>query len=133
MKSRLVLKDIAKTKATTGELFASTPTLSSRRTLLALSSARRHEALQRQERHGILIGDVSQAFIHADMDTLIATRVPRSLHSLKIQYQGAELILLEGMLLIVKKALFCYSKAPRLYQDWFVDETKKAWSTTIAD
>ncbi len=29
------------------------------------------------------------------------------------------------MLLVVKKALYGYRKAPRLYQDWFVDETKK--------
>ena len=125
VKSRLVLKDIAKIKATTGELFASMPTLSSLRTLLALSSARRHEALLRQERHGTLIGDVSRAFIHADMDALIVTRVPKSLHGLRVQYQGEELILLEGMLLIVKKALYGYRKAPRLYQDWFADETKK--------
>ena len=62
-----------------------------------------------------MIGDVSQAFIHADMDTLIVTRVPKSLHGLKIQYQGAELILLEGMLLIVKRALYGYTKAPILY------------------
>ncbi len=42
-----------------------------------------------------------------------------------MQHHGAELILLEGMLLIVRKALYGYRKSPRLYQDWFVNETEK--------
>ena len=125
VKSRLVLRDIARSAPEGGELFASTPALASLRTLIAVASGRRHTAAARGEPpHGCLTGDVGQAFIHAKIDKPIVTRVPKSLDGLTLQYEGREITLSEGDWLLVLMALYGYRKSPRLYQDYFVKITK---------
>ncbi len=55
----------------------------------------------------MIVRDVTQAFVHADMDELIITRVPRELDGMKITNgDDEETILYEGMWLAVLKALY---------------------------
>ena len=122
MKSRLVFCDIAKARPQGGELYAATPSFASLRTLLAVASARRNLARrQGGPPHGGIIGDVSQAFIHAKIDEPLLTRIPKSMEGLVITVDGCDLILHEGDLTWVLMALYGYRKAPRLWQDHFVD------------
>jgi len=72
-KSRYVLRDFAGKKPGGGELFAATPSLASLRAITAVASVRRRAD---REPHCVLAADVSQAFIHADIDELICTQVP---------------------------------------------------------
>ena len=65
-----------------------------------------------------LIGDVTQAFVHAPIDEWIQTRAPESLGGLEVRVDNEILTLYPGMLLDVMKALYGYRKSPRLWQDW---------------
>ncbi len=60
VKSRLVLRDIAKTKPTGGELYATTPSIVTIRTLTLIAATWKEKALARGEPHGVIVGDVSQ-------------------------------------------------------------------------
>ena len=83
LKSRLCLTDVAHTRAQGGELYAATPSLIALRTGMAIGSGWRNMATS--EKIGVLAGDVTQAFVHADMDEKIITRVPKDLDGLKIR------------------------------------------------
>ena len=61
---------------------------------------------------GMVAGDVTQAFVHADMDEKVITRVPKELDGLEILIDGATTILPEGVWLDVLKALYKYRKSP---------------------
>ncbi len=64
---------------------------------------------------------MTQAFVHADMDELIITRVPKELDGMKIKNGGdEETVLYEGMWLIVLKALYGYRNSPKLWQANFL-------------
>ena len=81
VKSRLVLRDIAhgKPKPAGGELYATTPSVAAIRTVTAIAATWRVSGRKKGESHGVIIGDVSQAFIHATIDQQIFTRVPETL------------------------------------------------------
>ena len=65
IKSKLCLQDVAYTKALGRELFAATPSLVVLQTGLALASAWKN--LEKDYVVGAVAGDVTQAFIHADV------------------------------------------------------------------
>ncbi len=88
------------------------------RTALTIASGWRNEP--GGEEIGAIVGDVTQAFVHADMDELIITRVPKELDGIKIQNGDDETVLYEGMWLIVLKALYGYRKSPKLWQAHFL-------------
>ncbi len=68
VKSRYVLLGFAKGKpAVGGDLFATTPSLSAWRLLMALSNLQ----ARRGPDHLILVGDSTQAFVQADIGTLV--------------------------------------------------------------
>ena len=66
IKSRLCLQDVAYTKAIGGELFAATPSLMALRTGFTIASGWWN--LEKDMQIGAVAGDVTQAFVHADMD-----------------------------------------------------------------
>ena len=68
------LQDVAYTKAVGGELFAATPSLVALRTGLTIASGWWN--LEKDMQIGAVAGDVTKAFVHADMDEKIITRVP---------------------------------------------------------
>ena len=74
IKSRLCLQDVAYTRAVGGELFAATPSLLALRTALTIASGWRGEPDGGEI--GVIVGNMTQAFVHADMDELVITRVP---------------------------------------------------------
>ncbi len=74
---------MAYTRALGGELFAATPSLLALRTALTIASEWRVE--QDRKGVGVIVGDVTQAFVHADMDELIITRVPKEMDGLTIK------------------------------------------------
>ncbi len=68
MKSRLVWRDIAKSKPLGGELYAATPALSAFRLLLVAASRKMQQAKRAQtENVMVRVLDVMQAFPHADI------------------------------------------------------------------
>ena len=91
------------------------------RTVTAIAAVWRVAGAKRGEVHGVIIGDVSQAFIHAPIDQQIATRVPETLEGIPISIEGAEHILHAGEWIELLMALYGYRKAPRLWQDYFVE------------
>ena len=46
--------------------------------------------------HGGIVGDVSQAFVHAPIDMDICTQVPESLEGIKVNIDGVERVLHAG-------------------------------------
>ena len=87
IKCRIVLRDFrASYRPEGGELFAATPSLPLLRLLLTGASVRRNQAVQHGgPGHGLLIGDVSQAFVHADIDDSVATAIPIELAGLELK------------------------------------------------
>ncbi len=81
IKSRLCLQDVAYFKMIGGDLFAATPSRMALRVGLALASAWRRED---PKSIGVVAGDVTQAFVHADMDEAVITRVPRDSNNMEI-------------------------------------------------
>ena len=55
---------------------------------------------------GAVAGDATQAFVHADMDEKIVTRIPRDLDNLEIVVNNMKTTLQEGDWLEVIKALY---------------------------
>ena len=82
---------MAYTRALGGELFAATPSLLALRTALTIASGWRSEPSG--EEIGAIVGDVTQAFVHADMDELIIIRVPKELDGMKIKSGDDETVL----------------------------------------
>ena len=114
VKSRMCLRDFNRGRPEGGELFAATPSLMALKMLLTIASWSTMEIRDLI----CLIGDVTQAFLHAPIDEWIQTRVPESLGGLEIRVDNEILTLYPGMLLDVMKALYGYRKSPRLWQDW---------------
>ncbi len=86
-------------------MFAATPSLLALRTALTIASEWRSES--DGDEVGVLVGDVTQAFVHADMDELIITWVPRKMNGLKIKYGNdgdEDVVLCEGTWIIVLTA-----------------------------
>ena len=71
------------------------------------------------------MGDVSQAFVHAPIDTEICTRVPESLEGITVNIDGMERVLHAGDWMQLMMALYGYRKAPRLWQDYFVERVEE--------
>ena len=117
IKSRFCLQDVAYTKATGGELFAATPSLMALRT--GLTIARGWMNTEKDLKIGAVAGDVTQAFVHADMDEKIVTRIPKDLDNLEIVVNNMKTTLQEGDWLEVIKALYGYRKSPKLWQQHF--------------
>ena len=116
IKSRLCLQDVAYFKMIGGDLFAATPSLMALRVGLALASAWRRED---PKSIGVVASDVTQAFVHADMDEAVITRVPRDLNNMEITAKDETIRLEEGDWLRVLKALYGYRKSPKLWQTPF--------------
>jgi hypothetical protein len=114
VKTRMCLRDFNHGRPEGGELFAATPSLMALKMLLTIASWSSMEIRDLI----CLIGDVTQAFVHAPIDEWIQTRVPESLGGLEIRVDNEILTLYPGMLLDVMKALYGYRKSPRLWQDW---------------
>ena len=68
---------------------------------------------------GAVAGDVTQAFLHADTDEKIVTRIPKDLDNLEIVVNNMKTTLQEGDWLEVIKALYGYRKSPKLWQQHF--------------
>ena len=115
IKSRSCLEDVAMTVG--DELFVATPSLTLR-TALTIASEWRVE--QDGKEVGVIIGDVTQTMVHADMDELIITRVPKTMNGLTVKIEEKEIVLYEGLELIVLKALYGYRKSPKLWQAHFL-------------
>ena len=133
IKSRLCLTDVAYTKAQGGELFAATPSLIAMRSSLAIGSGWRHQA--NGKKIGAMAGDVTQAFVHADMDEIIITRVPPDLDGMQIKTESGVVTLRVGDWMLVVKALYGYRKAPQLWQKFLfttVKECKKVNMTCLS-
>ena len=118
VKSRMCLRDSNRGRPEGGELFATTPSLMSVRMLLTIASW----TSLKVPNFVALVGDVTQAFVHAPIYEWIQTRVPDSLNGLEVRINGVPVVLQAGMLLDVQKALYGYRKTPRLWQDWITDK-----------
>ena len=127
IKSRLCLQDVAYKKAYGGEMFAATPSLTALRLALAIASLWRSQGTDVK----IIVGDVTQAFVHADMDEKIVTTVPKDLDGLVMQIDGQEIVLHEGDFLEVLKALYGYRRSPRLWQHFFFDKIEKSKTVSM--
>ncbi len=44
-----------------------------------------------------MVGDVTQVFVHADMDELIIARVPKEMDGLTIKVDEKEIVFYEGL------------------------------------
>ena len=117
IKSRLCLQDVAYTRAIGGELYAATPSLTALRASLTLAIGWKN--LETNVKVGALAADVTQAFVHADMDEKIITRIPRDMHGMEVTIQDTTTRLEEGDWLLVQKALYGYRKSPQLWQKHF--------------
>ena len=118
VKSRMCLRDFNRGRPEGGELFAATLSLMALKMLLTIASWKTIEI----ENYLCLVGDVTQAFVHAPIDEMVQTKVPDSLDGLEVQVNGSPVVLQAGMLLDVLKALYGYRKSPRLWQDWITDK-----------
>ena len=114
----MCLRDFNKGRPEGGELFAASPSLMALKLLLTIASWKSAEILN----YICLVGDVTQAFIHAPTDELVQTRIPESLDGLEVMISGKPFTLRTGMLLDVLKALYGYRKSPRLWQDWISEK-----------
>ena len=119
LKSRLVLRDIAKSRCDPEETYAATPALSAFRLALTLAS----HGIVKAESQGAAgpvfeVLDISQAFAHAEMDKWILTEVPHDLDGMSFVPDGSEdeVVLASGDLLLVQRALYGYRSAPKLWQ-----------------
>ena len=117
IKSRLCLQDVAYTKATGGELFAATPSLMALRTGLTIASGWMNT--EKDLKIGAVAGDVTQAFVHADMDEKIVTRIPKDLDNLETVVNNMKTTLQEGDWLEVINVLYGCRKSPKLWQQHF--------------
>ncbi len=102
-------------------MFAATPSLLAVRTAFTIASEWRSEPDGDED--GVLVGDVTQAFVHADVDELIITRVPREMNGMKIKYGSTgdeEVVLCQGTWMIVLTALYGYRRSPKLWQGHFL-------------
>jgi hypothetical protein len=97
------------------ELFVATPSLTLR-TALTIASEWRVE----QDGDHRQSGDGPQAIVHADLDELIITRVPKAMNGLTIKIEEKEIVMYKGLELIVLKALYGYRKSPKLWQAHFL-------------
>jgi hypothetical protein len=75
--------------------------------------------LEKDIQIGAVAGDVTQAFVHADMDEKIITRIPKDMNGLEVMIGGVKTTLHEGDWLDVVKALYGYRKSPKLWQQHF--------------
>ena len=82
IKSRLCLQDVARDKPSGGELYAATPSLTALRAGLALASGWRNTSTRTKIR--AIAADVTQAFVHADMDEKVIARVPQDMNDMII-------------------------------------------------
>ena len=114
----MCLRDFNRGRPEGGELFATTPSLMSVRMLLTIASW----TSLKVPNFVALVGDVTQAFVHAPIDEWIQTRVPDSLDGLEVRSDDSPVVLRAGMFLDVLKALYGYRKSPRLWQDWITDK-----------
>ncbi len=104
IKSRLCLQDVAYSKALGGELFAATPSLMALRTGLTIASGWCNS--EKDIVIGVVAGDVTQAFVHADMDEKIIKRTPKDLGNMKVNIGGKETTPAEGdWLQVIKSSL----------------------------
>ena len=85
VKSRMCLRDFNRGRPEGGKLLAATPSLMALKLLLTIASW-----LSSVFRDYIcLIGDVTQAFVHAPIDEMVRTRVPDSLDGLETGHQSS--------------------------------------------
>ena len=82
IKSRLVIRDFAITKAAGGEFFAATPSVGSLRLMLCLGSADMNACVRKNIKYVAAVLDVSQAFPHAALDEEVYTILPQCLDGL---------------------------------------------------
>ena len=122
IKSRFVLRDIARSKATGGELFAATPSLMALRLTTAVASLRRDRARQSNaEEHVARMGDFTQAFVNAEIDEEIVTNVPTELVGMELVIEGVKTTLAKDDYLIILKALYGYRRSPQLWQKYLTE------------
>ena len=126
VKSRLVLRDIARTKAHPVDTYAATPTLSAFRLVLALASRGSQEVEAAGVPSPVVQGwDITQAFVHAEMDQWILREIPQSLDGVTFTAASGETIVLRaGELLWVCRALYAYRRSPQLRQNLLVRTLK---------
>jgi hypothetical protein len=65
------------------------------RTALTIASEWRNE--EDGKGVGVMVGDVTQVFVHADMDELIIARVPKEMDGLTIKVDEKEIVFYEGL------------------------------------
>jgi hypothetical protein len=118
VKSRLVLRDIARSRGDPEDTYAATPALSAFRLALTLASRSIKEAEAKGTASPVAeILDIAQAFVHAEMDRWILTEVPKELDGMTFATEDGETIVLTaGELLLVLRALYGFRPAPRLWQ-----------------
>jgi len=103
-------------------VYAATPSLAAWRLLLALASHK----MQTVPDFVAVIGDITRAFPHADIDTLVVTVVPEEMKHISVTTTDGKVIqLVPGMPLLVKRAQYGYRKAPQLWQIWLGDNLKE--------
>ncbi|CAE8735976.1 unnamed protein product [Polarella glacialis] len=120
VKSRIVVRDIKKSQPEEGELFASTPSLASFRLHFALSSLEMNLMLQecgRSEEFVEVLGDIGQAFVHANNDQDIYVWPPEEVRGVEVTIDGEKATLSPDVPWKLRKALYGYRKSPMLWQE----------------
>jgi len=136
IKSRLVMRDFATTKAAGGELYAATPSVSSLRLMLCLGSADLNECARKGTKYIAVVLDVSQAFPHAVLDEEVYTVVPQCLDGLSLDVGEAEPVVLRGgEILRVLRSLYGWRRSPRLWQQHFnkIVENKVGMARSVVE
>ena len=119
-KSRLCVENFHTQKPLGGELFAATPSLFTFRLHLALTA----QMCQRDEQVALVLWDVTQAFIHAEIpaDELVGITMPTDVHNLTIKSKfGVVKLDAYDTVYQLRRALYGYRRSPRLWQDKLVD------------
>ncbi|CAE8607831.1 unnamed protein product [Polarella glacialis] len=120
VKSRIVVRDIKRSPPEGGELFASTPSLASFRLHFALSSLELNLMLQEcgsSEEFVEVLGDIGQAFVHANIDQDIYVWPPEAVRGVEVTIDGKKVTLSPEVPWKLRKALYGYRKSPMLWQE----------------
>ncbi|CAE8585279.1 unnamed protein product, partial [Polarella glacialis] len=120
VKSRIVVRDIKRSPPEGGELFASTPSLASFRLHFTLSSLELNLMLQESgssEEFVEVLGDIGQAFVHANIDQDIYVWPPEAVRGVEVTIDGEKVTLSPEEPWKLRKALYGYRKSPMLWQE----------------
>ncbi|CAE8650949.1 unnamed protein product [Polarella glacialis] len=115
--SRIVVRDIKRSEPEGGELFASTPSLASCRLQFTLSSLELNLMLQECGSSEEVLGDIGQAFVHANIDQDIYVWPPEAVRGVEVTIDSKKVTLRPEVPWKLRKALYGYRKSPMLWQE----------------